>query len=83
MNCFYLLKSEKDAGFYKGSSANLAKRLDSHRNGRVKSTKNRRPLKLVHHEEFDTYAEALAREKYYKTFEGGKELAKIVKSLDN
>jgi predicted GIY-YIG superfamily endonuclease len=52
-----------------------------HKMGRVEATKYRRPLQLIYGEKFATYNEALAREKYSKTLEGGKELKKIIDSL--
>jgi putative endonuclease len=81
MNHFYVLLSEKDGRLYKGSTSNLDKRFSDHNRGRVEATKNRRPLQLLYTEEFVTYAEALAREKYTKTLRGGKELKGIIDNL--
>ena len=66
----YVLLSEKDKKHYIGQTENLKKRLSEHNKGKVKSTKYRRPLKLIHFEEFDTKEKALLREKYYKTQRG-------------
>jgi len=46
-------------------------RLKAHNRGSVKSTKNRRPLKLVWSEKYFTRAEAMKREKKIKSYKGG------------
>ena len=66
----YILWSLKDCGTYTGSARNLFERLKEHNNGRVKSTKGRRPLKLIYFEEFDDYGLARKREMYLKTGAG-------------
>ena len=63
----YVLLGSDGKYLYKGSCRNLRERLKDHQAGRCSRTKNRRPLALVHYEYFDTYSEALAREKYLKT----------------
>jgi len=42
----YVLLSEKDGKFYVGYTANLKNRLQMHNEGKVKSTKFRRPWAL-------------------------------------
>ncbi len=66
----YILKSEKDGRYYYGSTSELDKRIRSHNSGKVKSTKNRRPLKLHYTEEFEGKTEAIERERYFKTRTG-------------
>ena len=63
----YILWSIKDKGTYTGSTQNLAERLKNHQSGKVKSTKGRRPLKLIYFEEFEDYKLARKREMYLKT----------------
>ena len=63
----YILKSEKDSKFYTGYTKDLRKRLKMHHDGNVKSTKNRRPLKLVYFEGCLNQQDATHREKYLKT----------------
>jgi putative endonuclease len=67
----YVLSSEKDGNLYTGVTSNLSRRMNEHRRGKVRSTKSRRPLCLVYNETFSTKNEALAREAYFKTPEGG------------
>lgn len=62
----YLLKSFKDNKNYIGSTINLNRRLKQHYNGKVISTKHRRPLKLIGYEYFLTIKEASLFEKRYK-----------------
>jgi len=45
----YVLLSDKDNKFYTGFTNNLKRRFEEHQKGRVKSTKNRRPLKLIYY----------------------------------
>ncbi len=75
----YLLKSLKDGKRYIGMTSNLVRRLAEHKNGKVKSTKNRRPLELIYSEEFETKSEASDREHFFKTSSGRSFLKSINK----
>lgn len=74
----YVLKSEVDNKFYYGYTDNLDRRLDYHNNGLVKSTRSRRPLRLVYYEEVDNLSLALSKEKYFKSGFGRKFLKKKI-----
>ena len=50
MHYVYLLFSDKDSKFYTGSTNDLKRRLYEHNSGNVRSTTNRRPLKLIYYE---------------------------------
>lgn len=63
----YVLLSQKDSQFYTGYTPDLKARLKKHSQGRVKSTKNRRPLELVYYEGCRNKKDAIHREKYLKT----------------
>ncbi|MDA3818057.1 MAG: GIY-YIG nuclease family protein [Prolixibacteraceae bacterium] len=63
----YVLKSEKDGNNYVGFTGDLRKRLIEHEKGLVKSTANRRPLKLIYFEGCLSQYDATKREKYLKT----------------
>ena len=63
----YILQSLKDKQFYVGYTNNLEKRFEEHSQGKVKSTKNRVPLKLVYYESSLNQEDATHREKYLKT----------------
>jgi putative endonuclease len=45
----YVLLSEKDEKYYVGFSQDLKERINKHQSGKVKSTVNRRPLKLIYY----------------------------------
>jgi len=63
----YILLSEKDNKRYVGFSENLKTRINEHNSGSVKSTKNRRPLKLIYFEEYESKGDAIKREKFFKS----------------
>ena len=66
----YILISDKDKGFYYGSTENIETRISRHNAGSVRSTKHRRPLTLHHFEEYKTRSEAVQRERYFKSKAG-------------
>ena len=66
----YVLYSLKDNKFYTGYTSDIEKRLLSHNNGEVVSTKNRRPLILIYFEACLDQEDALHREKYLKSTYG-------------
>ncbi len=66
----YILRSKKDNKFYIGFTNNLRRRLAQHAKGEVASTKNRRPLKLIHYEYFINETDAKAREVFLKSGAG-------------
>jgi len=63
----YVLFSEKDRKYYIGFSRDLKERIYKHHSGKVKSTENRRPLKLIYYEACLNEQDAIKREKYFKT----------------
>jgi len=63
----YILQSEIDRNYYVGFTADLQKRFKQHNEGQVKSTKNRRPLKIVYYEACCNQTDAIHREKNLKT----------------
>jgi len=65
-----VLLSDKDYQFYTGFTNNLEKRIEKHNSGKVESTKNRRPLKLVYVAACLSKDDAIHREKYLKTTYG-------------
>ena len=63
----YILKSVKDNKLYSGYTADLKKRLSYHNDGKVFSTKNRKPFKLIYYEAYLNQQDATSREKFFKT----------------
>lgn len=62
----YVLKSIKDNDLYIGSTDDLKKRFLKHNKGLVKSTKSRRPFKLVYYEAYSAEKDARLRESRLK-----------------
>jgi putative endonuclease len=76
----YVLQSEKDDDFYVGFTKNLKLRFEQHNKGRVESTKDRTPVKLIYYEACLDQDDATRREKYLKTYNGRRFLARRLKS---
>jgi len=76
----YVLESLKDGKRYTGYTENLPSRFEAHQKGRVKSTKYRRPFKLIYFEGCLNQKDALKREKYLKTHYGKMFLGNRLKS---
>ena len=62
----YILESERDSTFYVGHTQNVEMRLTQHNAGHSRSTRLKRPWKLVYQEQFETRSEAMNREKEIK-----------------
>jgi putative endonuclease len=76
----YVLQSLNDMKFYVGYTKDLKLRFEKHTKGFVESTMDRRPLKLVYYEACQSQADALKREKYFKTYHGKMFLKRRLKS---
>ena len=70
----YILQSLKDKRTYVGFSEDTRERLKEHNAGKVKATKNRRPLVILIIEGCETMAEAKKRELYWKSGGGRRKL---------
>jgi len=77
----FVLKSNKDDKFYIGCTNDLTKRLYRHVHGGVVATKNRRPLQLIHSEEFENKILAFNRERFLKSSWGSREKQKMLKKF--
>ena len=66
MTYVYILKSEKDGNNYIGSTNDLRNRFKLHNKGRVQSTKDRVPFKLVYYEAYSSEQDARKRESNLK-----------------
>lgn len=62
----YILKSKKDSNLYIGSTNDLKKRLSMHNDGKVFSTKLRRPFELIYYEAYRAESDARKRESNLK-----------------
>jgi putative endonuclease len=67
---------------YIGSTLDFEKRLEEHNSGKVRSTKGRRPFRLIHKEECDTITQARRRENFLKTGHGRQWLKECVNNKE-
>jgi len=81
MQYVYVLLSLKDNRFYTGYTEDLKQRIEAHTLGKVNTTRNRRPLKLVYYEACLDQADALHRELYLKTTWGKRYLRNRLKTF--
>ncbi|HSW56470.1 MAG TPA: GIY-YIG nuclease family protein [Ignavibacteriaceae bacterium] len=77
----YILYSPKFIKTYVGQTDNLEKRLVLHNSAKVKSTKPFIPWVLIHSESFTSRAEAMKREKWFKSKSGRKKISEILKNF--
>jgi putative endonuclease len=75
----YILQSLKDNRYYIGQTKNLKLRLEKHYKGYVKSTKYRRPLKLIYYEKFKIRKDAYKREYFLKRMKGDIQFKEIIR----
>lgn len=77
----YILKSKKNSRYYIGCSKNLKIRLESHNEGKVKSTKAYRPWETVYTERYKIKSQAYKRELQIKSYKSGEAFKKLVNKL--
>jgi len=82
-NYVYVLKSLKDNGYYIGVTHNVTLRFQNHNTGFVRSTRHRRPMKVVYTEIFETKHEALLRERFLKKQKGGDVFKRIIGKINH
>jgi len=75
----YVIESLKDKFWYTGCTSNLIERLKDHNNGKVYSTKSRRPLILIYYEVSRNKYDAFSRERYLKSGMGKRYLKNRLK----
>ena len=73
----YVLKSQKTGRRYVGSCENLETRVKRHNLGHSKAMRHGVPWTLVHSETFSNRADAVDRERYYKSGRGRDELDQL------
>src|SRR3989344_1395278 len=69
-----------DNSIYIGQTNNLQKRWEEHRDGRSSWTAKHKPVRVIHHEEFEAREEAVKREKWLKTGFGRKWIRRELKA---
>ncbi|MDB4792725.1 GIY-YIG nuclease family protein [bacterium] len=76
MFCVCILQSESNHGLYIGMSGDLKRRFGEHQSGEGRSTKNRRPWKLICYEAYLQREDAKGREIFLKSGGGRRFLDK-------
>ncbi|MBA4405690.1 endonuclease [bacterium] len=66
----YILKSKRDNSFYYGSTKDLSKRLVEYNKGKVRYTKGHIHWILHYFEKFESRAQAIRREIFFKSIDG-------------
>jgi putative endonuclease len=74
----YVLRSHKTNRKYTGSCEDLEKRIQAHNAGDSKSTRHGVPWSLIYAEEFSNRADAMRKERYFKTGKGREELEQLI-----
>jgi putative endonuclease len=80
MNYVYVLQSESDSGLYIGMTGNLRRRFEEHQSGGSRSTKGRRPWKLIYYEAYLQKPDAAGREVFLKSGGGRRFLDKQLRN---
>jgi putative endonuclease len=78
----YVLRSLSYKTHYYGSAEDVEKRLQMHNAGKVRYTRGRRPWVICYSESFATRAEAVRRERFFKSIDGYLYLKSIGVLLD-
>ena len=76
----YIIRSVQHEWYYVGITNDIVKRLKTHNNGRVRSTRGKSPFFLFYVEKCENRASARDREKFYKV-SSNKE--KLIKQVNN
>ena len=77
----YVLKSKITKKSYVGITDNLERRLNEHNSGKHLYTKRYLPWEIVYTEECRSIADAIIKEKHYKSTTGRRALKKIFAGL--
>jgi putative endonuclease len=79
MNYFvYILYSPAFKRTYASQTKDLSNRFTLHNTGRVRSTKPYKPWILIYSESYDSRAESMKREKWFKSKGGRKKITEIL-----
>ena len=76
--CVYVLRSERTGRYYIGSTNDVARRLERHNAGLVKSTRASRPWLLVYTEPQVSRTEARNREAQLKRWKSHRALSELI-----
>lgn len=72
-----------NGAYYKGFTNNLERRYQQHLSGQgAEYTAKHKPVKIAYYETFETEAEAVAREQYFKSGSGREWLKSHIEELE-
>lgn len=74
----YILRSQATQRYYIGSTNDLVLRLKQHNAGKVRSTRNQGPYRLVYSEAYASRQLAYQREYQIKQYKSGQAFKKLV-----
>ncbi len=74
----YILIAQDRQRTYVGQTRDVRQRLKWHNAGRVPSTRSHRPWMVLYTEECATRAEAMARERWFKSRQGRSQIAAMI-----
>ena len=74
----YILQSKSSGRFYIGSTDHLIRRFNEHCSGENISTRYRGPWWVPYYEIFDTRADALTREKQFKSWKSARAIQNLI-----
>ena len=77
----YIIQSEQDSPFYVGHSHDVHLRLTHHNDGWTRSTKAKRPWKIVHVELAKSKGDAMKREREIKRMKSRVYIERLIDSL--
>lgn len=75
----YILKNDTSGRHYIGSTNNLIRRLSEHNRGHTRSTRQEGIWKVIYTEEYNTFLEAMRRERQIKSYKSGNGFKKLIK----
>ena len=79
----YIIQNKNDDFIYVGLTNDLKRRFSEHNNGKVYSTKNHLPLKIIYYEAHRDKHDAAAREQFLKTGWGKNWIKRTLKRFFN
>ncbi|MCC7004552.1 GIY-YIG nuclease family protein [Candidatus Nomurabacteria bacterium] len=76
----YILQSQKNGEIYSGLTKDLKRRLTEHNRGLNLSTSRYKPWKIIYYEACVDKGDAVRRERYLKTTQGGRLIKRRLKN---
>ncbi len=78
----YILQSRDGGWYYTGYTTDIRTRLEDHNRGASRSTRRRRPWKVVHVEEYVKKRDALRREREIKRMKSRAYICELIKETE-